>query len=342
MNLCPPAGRHGGDGARVARSLGLAPEEVLDLSASLNPVPLETISIVMSHAGSLARYPDLSEANASLAMAIGVELDQILLTNGGSESIWLVAAEFGGHVIEPEFSLHPRGENMKSLAPGQVRENGPLWCSNPHNPTGLSAREYQIDPTHESTHESTHEPELSKAPISSDDSSYISPSNIWDEAFYPLAKGEWTRWNRSPEVVIVGSLTKLFACPGLRLGYVLADPSIIARIKKRQIEWSVNSLAANALPDLLKMADLVGWANQVALWRKELHSHLESFGLEPLTSDANFILCANAKGLREQLYPFGIVVRDCTSFGLDGYVRIAVPNPSGLDRLVQALEQVKI
>src|SRR5215469_17794324 len=63
------------------------------------------------------------------------------------------------------------------------RDGGRRWRSNPHNPTGLLAG-----------------PEVA--------------AEVWDEAFYPLATGQWTRGD--PGQVVVGSLTKLLACPGLR------------------------------------------------------------------------------------------------------------------------------
>jgi histidinol-phosphate/aromatic aminotransferase/cobyric acid decarboxylase-like protein len=48
---------------------------------------------------------------------------------------------------------------------------------------------------------------------------------------------------------------------------------------------------------------------------------------------------AHAPGLRERLAPHGVVVRDCASFGLDGWARIAVPDDRGMTRLAEALVQ---
>jgi histidinol-phosphate/aromatic aminotransferase/cobyric acid decarboxylase-like protein len=183
------------------------------------------------------------------------------------------------------------------------RGGGPRWRSNPHNPTGLLAG-----------------PGLEVA--------------VWDEAFYPLATGQWTRGD--PGTVVVGSLTKLLACPGLRLGYLLADPALVARCRARQPAWSVNGLAVNALPDLLATVDLPGWSAAVARLRDQLAGLLRRHGLQPRSSDACWLL-ADAPGLRARLAPHGIVVRDCSSFGMPGIVRIAVPDENGLDRLDHAL-----
>jgi hypothetical protein len=85
-------------------------------------------------------------------------------------------------VQPPEFSLYAR--HLQALR----REAG-RWQSNPNNPTGELAA-----------------PDAEAA--------------VWDEAFWSLATGTWTRGDADRGAVVVGSLTKLFACPGLRVGYV--------------------------------------------------------------------------------------------------------------------------
>jgi histidinol-phosphate/aromatic aminotransferase/cobyric acid decarboxylase-like protein len=179
--------------------------------------------------------------------------------------------------------------------------DGPRWRSNPNNPTGRLAGPEEA-------------------------------AGVWDEAFYPLATGAWTAGRGG---IVVGSLTKLLACPGLRVGYVLADPDVVARVAARQPEWSLNGLAAAALPDLLATADLPGWAAAVRLLRAQLSALLAPF--DPQPSDANYVLCLNASGLRHRLARHGVLVRDCSSFGLPDAVRVAVPSESGLRRLEEAL-----
>ena len=290
--MIPAAGNHGGDGPAVARALGLDPDAVVDLSLSLNPAAPDVAALAARHLGALRRYPDQRRATTLLAGAMGVNPDRLLLTNGGSEAIVLVTAEVGGHVAaEPEFALHPRGEG------------GPVWRSDPHNPSGRLAGPSE-------------------------------GADVWDEAFYPLAAGRWTA--RRPGVV-VGSLTKVFACPGLRLGYVLADDP--ARFARRQPHWPVNSLALALLPELLEAADLAAWRRAVVDARTGLVAVLAAHGIRAEPSDAPWVL-ARAPGLRDRLAPLGVVVRDCTSFGLPDHVRIAVTGDAGLARLDHALRRV--
>ncbi len=204
---------------------------------------------------------------------------------------------------------------VASLVGGSVREpefglhprgHGPRWRSNPHNPTGALA------------------PPTERA-------------DVWDEAFYPLATGRWSR--ADPGSIVVGSLTKLFACPGLRMGYVVADPAIVASLAAGQAHWSVGGLVCGALPELLDTADLPRYCAEIARLRVELTHLLARFGLDPQPADANFVLCRNAPDLRNRLAPFGVLVRDCESFGLAGAARVAVPDDAGRERLASALER---
>jgi threonine-phosphate decarboxylase len=292
------AGEHGGDGTRLAKTLGVAPEAVLDLSASLNPVAPDPLPIIRRHLDALCRYPDPEPATVALADAMGATPAQLLLTNGGAEGIALLAAELGpGWVDEPDFSLYRR--HLSALDP-----NGPRWRSNPHNPSGrLAGRHERAD--------------------------------VWDEAFWPLATGTWTRGD--PDVTVVGSLTKLLACPGLRIGYVRsADEDLIARVARRQPRWAVNGLAVEALPELLGTVDLRAWAAEVADLRHELAATLRSHGLDPKASDANWLL-VHAPALRPRLARHGVLIRDCASFGMLDTVRIAVPDDKGRRRLEEAL-----
>lgn len=289
----PPAGAHGGDGLAVARALGLDPADLLDLSQNMNPFAPPVEPLVRRHLDALGRYPDARDATGELAEALGVPADRLLLTNGGSEAIHLVAAVLGGRVrSEPEFGLHPRGAT------------GPLWRTDPHSPSGrLAGAEEVVD--------------------------------VWDEAFYALATGRWTAGR---DAVVVGSLTKTFHCPGLRLGYLIADPEVIAACGAHQAHWSVSTLALSVLPDLLAGADLPGWSRSIAGARRDLVGVLESHDLVVEAADAPWVL-VHDPGLRRRLAPHGVLVRDCTSFGLPGVARMAVPDADGLAAVERALSR---
>lgn len=301
----PAPGAHGGDGWRIAAGLGLDPRQVIDLSASLNPfapdVAARVVALLGGHPELLRAYPDGREATAALAQALGVEPERLVLTNGGAEAIALVAALAGeGMVVEPEFSLYRRHLP-------QVRAGAPRWRSNPANPSGrLAAAEER--------------------------------AAVWDEAFYPLATGRWSRGDE--DAWRLGSLTKLWACPGLRLGYAIApDAAAADRLRAHQPVWSVNGLALALMDELLAASDLPGWCTAIAAARTAFAAELRRLGFVVTDTEANWLL-VEGEGLRAALAPFGVVVRDLGSFGMDGRVRVALPRPHELDRVLSAFAAV--
>ena len=283
------------------------PSSLLDLSQNLNPFAPNAAAIAGHHLNSLRFYPDTATASRLLAETLGVDSGRLALTNGGSEAISLVTAAVGGRVwSEPEFGLYPRrNENPETMRPSlstgkRADHSEPVWRSDPHSPSGRLA-----------------------APDEAAD--------IWDEAFYPLATASWT--GARPGIT-VGSLTKVFACPGLRLGYMIADDA--QEFTRRQPEWPVGSLGLAMLPDLLENADLARWSSEIASHRQELAELFTDRGFDVQTADAPWVL-VNALNLRERLAPHGVVVRDCSSFGMPGTTRVAVPDAEGLERLAVAL-----
>jgi histidinol-phosphate/aromatic aminotransferase/cobyric acid decarboxylase-like protein len=294
----PPPGEHGGDGGRVAAALGLDPDQVLDLSASLNPFAPDVAGLARRHLGALARYPDVEAAETALAALVGADPARLVATAGGAQAIALVAARLpDGWVDEPDFSLYRRHL-------GRLDPDAPRWRSDPHSPSGrLAAGDERAD--------------------------------VWDEAFLPLAAGAWTRgrpgWS-------VGSLTKAFACPGLRLGYAVApDAAAADALRRARPAWAVGGLACALVADLAAHADPAGWTAAVAAARADLVAVLRNHGWAAEAADAPWVLVPGARGLRSALARRAVVVRDCASFGLPDHVRIAVPDGPGLDRLDRAL-----
>lgn len=301
----PAAGAHGGDGARVAAALGVDPASMIDLSASMNPfapdVALLLTGLLHSDTSPVHRYPDPTGATTALAGAIGVDPDRLVLTNGGAEAIALTAALVDtGSIVEPEFSLYRR--HLRTIDPGE-----PRWRSNPSNPLGRLA-------------------DIGDA------------AAVWDEAFYPMATGHWTRGD--DHTWRLGSLTKLWNCPGLRLGYVIAPTADAARaICDRQPRWAVNGLALAALPDLLAVTDLSRWTAQIAALRGRFVVALTALGFRVTATDANWILVERPR-LRTDLATHGVLVRDCAGFGLADVHRVALPTPDQLDTVLQAFAAV--
>jgi len=303
VTAVPPPGAHGGDGARVAAALGRAPDAVLDLSASLNPFAPDIPSLAAPHLPSLRRYPDVDEAEALVAQALELPRRRLVLTAGGAQAIALVAEHLGVGWVD-EPDFSLYARHLPSLDPA-----APRWRSDPHNPSGRLATPGDR-------------------------------SAVWDEAFLPLSAGAWTRarpgW-------ALGSLTKAFACPGLRLGFAVApDEPAATALRRRRPAWAVSSLACAVVPDLLERADPRVWTDRIARARAELVAVLAARGWTAVAADAPWVLVPRAAGLRDALATQAVVVRECASFGLADHVRIAVPDADGLAMLDRALATVSV
>ncbi len=270
----------------------------VELSASLNPVAPDPAPLFRRQLDAVHRYPDATRATVALAETIGVEPQRVLVTNGGAEAIALVAGHLGTGWV-----VEPEFSLYRrhlALDPTAGR-----WLSDPNNPTGRLA-----------------EPDERAA--------------VRDEAFYPLATGRWTRGD--PEAIVVGSLTKLFACPGVRIGYVIApDDRLIAGLAAAQPRWALGGLAAAAVPDLLASADLARWRWEIGELRRELATALGERGWPADPAAANYLWLPDAPGLRDAMAARGVLIRSGASFGHPDAVRIAVPRAELLDRVVAAI-----
>lgn len=288
------AAPHGGDAAAVARRVGVPLSSLVDLSASLNPAAPDMAAALHDALEAVGRYPDVTEASALLAAAIGIDPARLVLTNGGAEAIALVAqVEPSGLVVEPEFSLYRRHLDVAAVG-RDVAPGGPSarWRSNPSSPLGALAADDEV-------------------------------ARVWDEAFYPLATGTWTRGDDASWRL--GSLTKLWACPGVRLGYVIApDDELADAVRRRQPRWSVNGIAAAIVEPMLARTDLAVWQRRIAASRRGFVAALADLGFDVATTDANWVL-VRRPGLRDELIAERVVVRDCASFGLPGLHRVALP-----------------
>jgi len=342
---------HGGIDYAELEALGIAPEEVVDFSANLNPFgPPPGIKKAMGRAN-IAAYPDsrAGELRRLLADKLRVNEENLIVGSGSVELIRLAALAYFGRgdsvlIIEPTFGEYevacqvsgasiirqrraPKSFRLDIEATtGLIKRYCPkgIFIDNPNNPTGqyLSQKEFErlLDAAKDSL-------------------------VVLDEAYITFVDNVWSSLGmvRGNNLLVLRSMTKDYALAGLRLGYGVAGREVISSLRRICPPWNVNAVAQQA--GLVAMA-AEGYLRRCQLKLKPAKSYLVAelsrLGLPPVPSAANFLLVKvdSAPRFRRELLQRRVLVRDCTSFGLPGYVRISPRTLPECRRLVRAIEEV--
>ncbi|MBD3897608.1 threonine-phosphate decarboxylase [Halomonas sp. ML-15] len=350
---------HGGQPsafAALAQRHGWPSERPLtDLSANLNPLgpPAWLESRLRDTLPALALYPDpdYPAARRAMAEAEGLAPEQVLLTNGGAEAIFLAAALHAGKrgvVVEPTFGEYARACRHYAVDLARLTLTGPdfsldieaagaamrsadvLWLCRPNNPTGTLVPRAEIEALAElgQRHATTLVVDEAFVDFTAD-----------DERLTPLLAAY-------PNLLLQRSLTKFFTLPGLRLGALLGSAEQISRAADCQLPWSVNALAAELVAPLL-----AGHEHQrrTQAWldaeRPYLQSGVARLGFEAPPTQANFLLLRDprdpdsADPLFNHLLSHGLLARHTHNFaGLDGgWLRVALSERDTNRRLLEAL-----
>lgn len=283
----------------------------------------------------VAAYPDERAAAEAVAARHGRDPAEVVLLNGAAQGFWLLAALAPRAPVcvhpsftEPEVALRAAGRPPRrvvldapwALEPGRIPRDADLVVlGNPTNPTGVLHPRAAIE-------------------------ALCRPGRIVavDEAFMDLVAGEPESLAARPDrpgLVVLRSLTKLYAIPGVRAGYLLAAAPLAARLRAQRAGWSVNALALAATIACARRPEHAhAVARATAVARADL-AHALAPHVEALhPGRANFVL-ARAPGAARQLARHGIAVRPCGSFpGLsDDHVRVAVRSSAEHAALAAAL-----
>jgi threonine-phosphate decarboxylase len=358
-------GLHGGDVARIALQLRCDPSEIIDFSANINPRGLPTrATAVLADAAQnpeeLLRYPDWTShpLRRTIANHLKVPPDSIVLGAGASALItdairalralkcvafipafaeYRRACEACGtlfHGIQLKAEDHFRIDDVKCTEALRTLRPELLILNNPHNPSGSLTSATEIR-------------------VIADEAADTGTTVLVDEAFIDYAPEHQVTAAAAqrPGLIAVRSLTKFYGCPGLRIGYAVAHPSLARRIEQQMPAWPIGTIALNALNAAVQDAEYA----QVTLAenareRTSLASRLAELGFGTYRSAANFLLLKlpdrwpDSAQVREQLLRrYRILVRDCASFeGLERgrYIRVAVLGGSQNRYLAEALSGV--
>lgn len=354
---------HGGNIYSASEIYRKKLEDIMDYSANINPLGLpEGIKeLIISSIESLVNYPDpdYKELKFNISRYLNIDEEQIIPGNGASEIIHLLfevlpvkrilipapcfseyaqAANNAG--LDTEFFMLQEAKNFK-LPVDELLDRvkcgfDALLLCNPNNPTSVLL---SVDELYKILH------------ITSTRGIYV----ILDEAFIELTIGGNSNsmvayLKEFNNLFIIRALTKIFAIPGLRLGYGLSNIELIKAMWKKKLPWSVNIIACNVAKILNNCREYLEDTNSWLIDEKErFYKELTSInGLKVFEPQTNFILfkiqlpSLRACELKEKMAQNGILIRDASNFIFlnDKFFRAAIKDKESNDKFLKILRLI--
>ncbi len=347
---------HGGNIYKKAKELGISPEEIQDFSANISPLglPPQIRQAVIGSLEGLVNYPDPECRQLREAIAENDEVREEWITcgNGGADLLYRIA--FGlkprkvllpvPAFVEYEEALTAAGAEMvyyrmgEDLLPGEdllgwiTEEIDMLVLCNPNNPTGLLlSRDYLLKVMEKAE----------KTGV------YL----LLDECFLEICMEEESHTfipylGRFPHLMILKSFTKLYALPGIRLGYLLSsNPDLIGAVDHAGQSWSVSTIAQEAGVCALSLKDYKRRVKEeIARELVYMKDAMASLPVKLYDGQANYLFfrAPGCRDLDKQLEKRGFMIRNCSNYvnlGED-YWRVAVKDHSANLRLMEAMREI--
>lgn len=345
----------------VALRAKAAPGALVELGSNENsygPSPAARDAMVQSLAA-LHRYPDPrgGDLKRAIARRHGVDVDHIALGNGSHELLMMLAQVFAGpgtEVVASQYGFAvyalaarasgatlrqaaalaagasmPRGHNLDALRDAVGPATRLVYLSNPNNPTGTW---------------------LATAALASFLSSLpASVIVVVDEAYLeyatdPALVSAVTLLEAHPTLVVTRTFSKGYGLAGLRVGYLMADPALVAVLERVRESFNVNGPGLAACEAALADADhLAGVCRQNAVEREALSDALQARSLKVAPSQTNFLLVdfgRDAAPIEAGLVARGVVPRPMGGYGLPTCLRVTVGLRDENRRFLQALDEV--
>jgi cobyric acid synthase CobQ/L-threonine-O-3-phosphate decarboxylase len=347
--------QHGGNIRKLAEEAGLSEADILDFSANINPIgpPPWFRACISRAANTVTQYPDPEYLGLRLAIADHHDItpEEVIAGNGTSEIIYAIPRIINRNVtvVVPGYIDYARaaGQAGRKVSEFRLREedgfrcdlgrlddtidgNEAIFLGQPNNPTGLLCNPGELRAFAEEH-----------------------PDNLLvvDEAFIDFVKNATSLVQRRPEnVIVLRSMTKFYAVPGMRLGYAVASEEVAERLRNAIPPWSLNCFAERFGREALCDKDFAHQTRRfVAKQRRELKHELENIErLRCYPGEANFLLIKindgglSATTLQKKLLTQGIAIRPCNNFaGLDDrFFRIAVRDEEENACLVSQLRAI--
>lgn len=326
------------------------PSQWLDYSANLRPEGSpDWVKAALIGGMENARYypdPDMRRARSALAEYLGVDENCVRPTAGGISAIQMVnslpssetvllAPCFGEYeqlASSPirSVSLLRRAHEVALPKELPLKENSIVWLCNPMNPVGKAFPRTEIEALLDQIERQN---------------SYLAVDEAFIEYCSEHSAAELIETHE--RLLITGSLTKILGIPGVRVGYLCAQPQMLQRLQKRQLTWELSCFAEAVLCALPQHREEIRAETQRNAHRRaELVAALEQLGIFVYPSQSACVLADFGRPvaqIEEKLKEKKILVRSCMSFDEinDGcHLRLAVKDEASNRRLIDALKEV--
>jgi threonine-phosphate decarboxylase len=346
---------HGALDHHELHQLGLNPQTLLDFSSNINPFgPPSGLREALASLDP-APYPDRScyTLRTMLASVHACPPIAILPGNGANEFIYLIARALLTRddpvlIIGPTYGEYHAACRLVGTQPHELRATPDpftpnidqicttitrlrprlTWICSPNNPTGVDFAPATL---------------TQLATICMEQDGWLVVDRSYADLRLTAVPNNLAQPELHPGILWLGSLTKSYGLAGLRVGYLLAEPARIAQIAAYQPTWSVNSAAQ--LAGVVALADhefLPRSVPQIWAASDQLRTGFGELGLPVWRAALPFMLVRSGNGAvtRQALLQRGYVVRDCTSFGLPDWVRVAPRHAAENARLLAAWKEL--
>jgi histidinol-phosphate/aromatic aminotransferase/cobyric acid decarboxylase-like protein len=346
-----PTRVHGGLYEAELRARALRPDELLDFSVSTNPYGPAPEVLRAIRDAAVDRYPDphATRAREAIASQLGASSSAVLLGQGAAELLWSAARALLGRddsalIVEPTFgefraAVLASGANACSwtaeeldgfaidldavVATAKRTHARAIYLCAPNTPAGTAVA-------------------IDRIALAAS----VLPRVTWilDQSFLSLSTRFADAAVQLPANVLrICSLTKDHALPGVRVGYAVGEAALLQRIDAQRSAWSTSAHAqAAAEAACAHGAFVAGSRVRLLADCARTAAGLRALGLEPVPSSTAFLLVrvGDAAALRSSLLAHHrILVRDCASFGLPAFVRIAARPEHDSEQLIAALAE---
>ncbi|MBN1424769.1 histidinol-phosphate transaminase [Candidatus Fermentibacteria bacterium] len=338
----------------VERELGIVAAKLASNENPLGPAP-EVIDAIIREAPRINLYPELEAPvlRTAIARKLGVAEDSVLVTAGASHFLeiaalayigpgfegvspwpsfvhYAIASRMAGGEFKPLQAADPRKATIEEILNGISPHTRLLFIANPNNPTGAHYSRAELEEL------------LSGLPER--------VMVVWDEAYFEYVTASdypdgVAYLSREPQLLVTRSFSKVYALAGLRIGYGVGHPSIIAQLARIRGPFKISipaqaaALAAFAAVDHTRRS-----VNLVVEGRRYLAEALAGLGLSVWPSQGNFVTVdvkTDASAVAERLERVGYIVRPLKPFGLANSLRVTVGTMAQNEGFVRALAEMR-